>query len=682
MKINKIKINSYGKLKEKEINLNNGINILYGKNEAGKSTLLKFIINSFYGISKNKKGKEYSDYEKYLPWTGEEFSGKLEYELNNKNRYEIYRDFKKKNPKIFNENMEDISKEFNIDKNKGNEFFYEQTKVDEDLFLSTIVSCQDEVKLEKTQQSMLIQKIANLVGTGEDNVSYKRAIDRINRRQLDEVGTERSREKPINVVAKKIEELQKEKEELEKYGDIKYQIADTNNKLEEEILYLEQKNNLLKEIKNIYEKEKIEKEKIKIQENLENENNEKINLLKNKINEIENNNKNILEKYSENNTEKNNKKIGNKINDLENNLNNKINLIKNKNNEKIKKGKNKLNKKIIILFILILIINILQFILIKNKTINCVFLLTVPMILIYYIFSKNKLNKKIIIEKNIEKTDIENIEKILLEINNLNNEINLLENNNNEIKNKINNLNNNFYLKINLEKEKIKNKYINKIEKEKINNLINLENTNLELENLQNKINNKKIELHKLELDKKNIEPKLDNLSKIEEELVDNKNKMSTLQKLNMSFELTKDILQKSYDEMKNTVTPKFTQELSKNISEITNGKYNKVMFNDEQGLLVETENGNYVQMSKLSIGTIDQLYLSLRLSMLEDLSEEKMPIMLDEAFAYYDDERLENILKYLNEKTNNHQIIIFTCTKREEKLLEKNNIKYNKILL
>ena len=43
MKINKIKINSYGKLKEKEINLNNGINILYGKNEAGKSTLLNLL---------------------------------------------------------------------------------------------------------------------------------------------------------------------------------------------------------------------------------------------------------------------------------------------------------------------------------------------------------------------------------------------------------------------------------------------------------------------------------------------------------------------------------------------------------------------------------------------------------------------------------------------------------------
>ena len=150
MKINKIRINSYGKLKEKEINLNNGINIIYGKNESGKSTLLKFIINSFYGISKNKKGKEYSDFERYTPWVGNDFSGKIEYELDNKNKYEIFRDFKKKNPKIFNENMEDISKGFNIDKNKGNQFFYEQTNVDEDLFLSTLVVGQTETKLRKT----------------------------------------------------------------------------------------------------------------------------------------------------------------------------------------------------------------------------------------------------------------------------------------------------------------------------------------------------------------------------------------------------------------------------------------------------------------------------------------------------------------------------------------------------
>lgn len=654
MKINKIKINSYGKLKEKEIKLKDGINIIYGKNESGKSTLLNFIVNSFYGISKNKKGKEYSDVEKYTPWLGEEFSGKLEYELNNKNKYEIYRDFKKKNPKIFNENMEDISKEFNIDKSKGNEFFYEQTKVDEELFLSTVVVGQQEVKLGKQEQNILVQKIANLVGTGDDNVSYKRAIDRINRRLLDEIGTQRSREKPINIINKKIEDLEQKKQELEKYEDIKYEIEENKNKLEEEISDLNNKNNLLKEIKIINEKEKIEKEKIKIKENIKKENIEKIKLIKEKINKIKNENKNIFE----------------------------INNEKTKNNKKINNEKNKLNKKIIIIFIFLLIINFLQFIFIKNKLINYIFLLTVPMTLIYFIISKNKLNKKIKKQKNIDENNLKNIEKINLEINNLNNEINLLEKNNNNLEKEINNLKSNLNLKINLEKEKIKNKYLNKIEKSEIINFINLENINYEIEKLQNEINNKKIRSHTLELDKKNIEPKLDNLSKIEEELVNNNERMSTLNKLNLSFELAKEILAESYEEMRNTVTPKFTQELSKNISEITEKKYSKIMFNDEQGLIVELESGNYVPASKLSIGTIDQLYLSLRLSMIDELSEENLPIILDEAFAYYDTERLTNILKYLDEKYKTHQIILFTCTNREKEILEKIKVPYNLIEL
>ena len=284
MQIKNIKINNYGKIKNKEILFSDKINVIYGENEAGKSTLLHFILNSLYGISKNKKGKEYSDFEKYKPWSGDDFSGKISYELDNKNKYEIFRDFKKKNPKIFNENMEDISKDFSIDKTKGNEFFYEQTKVDEDLFLSTLVVNQQEVKLHKQEQNVLIQKIANLVGTGEDNVSYKRAIDRLNRRQLDEVGTQKSREKPINLLQREIENLEIEKNEIEKYVDIKYEIEEKKNKLQDEINELENENNFLQEIKLLNENEKIEKEKIKLKENLKKENKEKINKIKNKIN--------------------------------------------------------------------------------------------------------------------------------------------------------------------------------------------------------------------------------------------------------------------------------------------------------------------------------------------------------------------------------------------------------------
>ncbi len=662
MKINKLKINSYGKLKEKEINFQDGINLIYGQNEAGKSTLIKFITNSFYGISKNKKGKEVSDFDKYKPWSGEEFSGKLEYELDNKEKYEIYRDFSKKNPKIFNENMEDISKEFNIDKNKGNEFFYEQTKIDEDLFLSTLAINQSEVKLENQAQNFLIQKIANLAQTGDDSISFKRVIDRINRRQLDEIGTERSREKPINIVARNLQELTNEKENLEKYKNFKYEFEDKENDLNDEILNLENENNFLREIKLQNENEKIENEKIKIKENIEKENLEKINLLNNKINELKINNKNILEKYLEKYLEKNSKNKNNKINK------NKI--------------KNKLIKKLNIIFILLIIINILQFIIIKNNIFKYIFLLTVPTFLIFYIFLINKEKNKI---KNNEKIEKNKFNEINLNLMNLENEKKLIENNQKNNIDELNKIKNEFNLKNNLEKEKIKNKYLNKIEKNKINNFINLnnlENINFEIEKNQKNLNNKKIELHTLNLDKKNIEPQLDNLSKIEEELVNNNNKMSTLQNLNISMNLAKEVLNEAYEKMKNSVTPKFTENLSSNISNITNGKYDKVMFNESEGLIVALENGDYVPVNRFSIGTIDQLYLSLRLSMINELSDESVPIFLDEAFAFYDDDRLENILEYLNTKFSDRQIIIFTCTNREKNILKNKNIDYNYIEL
>ncbi len=654
MKINKLKINSYGKLKEKEIDLKNGINIIYGQNESGKSTLIKFIINSFFGISKNKNGKELSDYDKYKPWQGEEFSGKIDYELDNKEKFEIYRDFNKKNPKIFNENMEDISKEFNIDKSKGNEFFFEQTKIDENLFLSTLAINQNEVKLENQEQNILIQKIANLAQTGDDSTSFKRVIDRISRRQLDEIGTERSREKPINIINRNLQKLQEEKQELEKYRSFKYEFEEKENELNDEILNLENENNFLKEIKLLNENEKIENEKIKIKENIKRENLEKINLINNNLNELKNNNKIILEKYSENNLK--NKKIKNKLNNK----------------------KNKLIKILNIIFILLILINILQFILIKNNIFKYIFLLTVPTFLIFYLFLINNENKKI---KNKEKIEKNNFEKINSELINLENEKKLMENNLNNLNEELNKLKNNFNLKINLEKEKIKNNYLNKLEKNEINNFLNLnnlENINFEIEKIQKIINEKKLELHSLDLDKKNIEPQLDNLSKIEENLVNDNEKMSTLKSLNLSMNLAKEILSEAYEEMKSTVTPKFTENLSMNISKVTGDKYSKAMFNETEGLIVELENGDYVPVNRMSVGTIDQLYLSLRLSMIDEMSEEKVPILLDEAFAFYDDERLKNILLYLNSEFNDRQIIIFTCTNREKEILDKLNINYN----
>ena len=212
----------------------------------------------------------------------------------------------------------------------------------------------------------------------------------------------------------------------------------------------------------------------------------------------------------------------------------------------------------------------------------------------------------------------------------------------------------------------------------KINLLLNSEKIENELNSSENIINNLKMEINKIELKKENIEPLLDELSNIEEKLYSQKEEYKNLQKINTSIELAKKILEKAYEKMKDSVSPIFTNKLSENISEITNKKYTNIYFGDEQGLTVGLENGNYVPVERLSIGTIDQLYLSLRLAMLDEISKEKVPIILDEAFSYYDNERLENILKYLYTKFSDRQLIILSCTKREKEILEKQNIEFN----
>jgi len=281
-----LKLNGFGKLENKEINLGDHINLICGKNEAGKTTFLKFISGMFFGLSKNKNGKELADFDKYIPWAVEEFSGKIEYKLDNGESFEVFRDFKKKNPVIYNGNKEDISKRFNIDKNKGNEFFYEQTGIDENLWFNTSLVEQQEVVLSRQSQNVLTQKIANLLSTGNDNVSYQKSIDKLNKKLIEEVGTERSVGRPINEVVKKIDELNHKKELLEEWTHEKERIEARKLKLKEELENQLLHTEMIKEIKNIKEDTELEKTKIKLKSNIKKEYNEKIAELESNLKEV------------------------------------------------------------------------------------------------------------------------------------------------------------------------------------------------------------------------------------------------------------------------------------------------------------------------------------------------------------------------------------------------------------
>ena len=641
MKIENIKINSYGKLKNKEINLSKGINIIYGKNEAGKSTLLKFIENIFYGTSKNKKGKIFSDYDLYKPWDDEEFSGKINYQLDSGEKFEVYREFGKKNPKVYNEQLEDITKNFNINKNTGSEFFYEQTNVDEFMFVSSVVSMQQEVKLNVQDQNIYIQKIANLASTGDDTVSYKKAIDKLNKKQLDEIGTERSQGKPINIIKNEISQYEIKLQDLERVNNNKFELEKKEEELIKKIEKNRIKNNFIKELKEIKQNEKLELEKLDFKEKLKEKNDNQIKELESELSEIQNK-KNI-------------------------NVNEEL---------KIKKINTKLY---IILSLICIILGVILFILTNTVAVFGIVIALIAVILGVYVFNKNKTNQLITEqEKNNQKVN-NNIKE---EINILQNKIDLIKKNNNEINEEIITLNNKLDMELDFKKENLKAKYISSVGIEEINKLLDIENLNEELNINEEIIHRDELNLNMLKLEKKQILEKLEEFVNIKEKLdLANENYQNLIKK-NEKINKVKEIISIAYEKMKNNVTPKFTSNLSNIIKKISDEKYNKVYINDSEGMIVGLPNGEYVSAEKLSTGTIEQLYLSLRLSMVKEISKESMPIILDEAFAYYDDERLKNTLKFLLDNFKENQILIFTCTHREENILNNLNQQYELINL
>ena len=628
MKINELKINGFGKLKDKEIKLEDGINIIYGENESGKSSMLKFISSMIYGASRNKNGKDISDFDKFQPWESEAFSGKIQYTLDDGNKFEVYREFKKKNPIIYNEKKEDISNQFRVDKAKGIDFFTEQTGIDMETFYSTAITEQEGIKLSQTSQNSIIQRISNLISSGDDNISYKKALEKLNRMQNEAVGTDRTTQKPINIVENKIYKLLEQKKSLEIYKESMY-----DNSLHKEQLYMEEKDEeikkeFLKEIKNKLDNNRLKSAEINFNRNLEIQYDDKIDELNEKITE-----------------------------------------------EKSKNSHKEMNfKKYYGLLLMCIFVLVIVFIFYSESILK--YLSFIPILISVGLIVYKKITLKNAIVKQEKSSSLEK-EKIM-------NEIEILKQNRENQKNEANIKEERLKLDIEKENKELIEKYISYLDigfmQENIQK--NYDEILKEIERKENRINTIKFRIHTMENETQNIFNKLEDLANIEEELENAENEKEELESLNKSYNIAKECLEKAYEQVRSNISPKFTKNLCDIISNISNDRYQKVIFNDADGLKVEIENGKYISASRLSVGTIDQMYISLRLSALNEISDEILPIMLDEAFAYFDNERLLNILKYLKVNFANHQIIIFTCSNREMDVLTSLNIEYNLINL
>ena len=121
-------------------------------------------------------------------------------------------------------------------------------------------------------------------------------------------------------------------------------------------------------------------------------------------------------------------------------------------------------------------------------------------------------------------------------------------------------------------------------------------------------------------------------------------------------------------------------ERTSQILSEITGGRYRSVLMDPELHMSVNTGDRT-IPMEQLSRGTVEQVYFALRMAAGELLcGDAQLPVILDEVFGMYDEERLTAVLTWL--ASQNRQVILLTCRQREMEILDKNGITYQKEVL
>ncbi len=170
MKINKIYISAFGGLKDFTLELNDGLNVIYGNNEDGKSTVFAFIKAMFFGTGRNTKALSDSIRLKYTPWDGSTMAGRIFFEHENK-KYCLEREFRKSDStdRITLTDL-DSGKESPASENIGVRFFGMSASVFE---RSLFIGNGDFIK-DDTASSEINGKLSNIAITGTEDVSYKK----------------------------------------------------------------------------------------------------------------------------------------------------------------------------------------------------------------------------------------------------------------------------------------------------------------------------------------------------------------------------------------------------------------------------------------------------------------------------------------------------------------------------
>lgn len=162
-------------------------------------------------------------------------------------------------------------------------------------------------------------------------------------------------------------------------------------------------------------------------------------------------------------------------------------------------------------------------------------------------------------------------------------------------------------------------------------------------------------------------------LKQTEEELVLENRRFEAL-------ELAINALTEAGNDLRQGVSPKIAEYAKELLLKASGGKYGSIIADKEMSLQLEID-GIPKSIDYLSSGTKDLVYVAFRYGLARLLFSDDLPTLIfDDSFGRIDDSRLKELLTLLGEISKTTQIMIFTCHTREQEMLS--NYEFNKILL
>lgn len=148
------------------------------------------------------------------------------------------------------------------------------------------------------------------------------------------------------------------------------------------------------------------------------------------------------------------------------------------------------------------------------------------------------------------------------------------------------------------------------------------------------------------------------------------------------ALQLAEETLSELAGDIRNAAGTYINKEASRMISEITDHAYDSLSAGQSYDIMLNSKNG-MISVADMSAGTADQVYLAVRLATIRFIAgeEDPLPLILDDSFNLYDDDRLAASLSFLA-KGYNGQVMIFTCQKREEQVLDRYKVPYRKLVM